>query len=77
MPDERPISGSWYQSDEGDVFTVAALDETRHTIDIRYLDGRVEEIDLATWRDMELYEIETPEEWHGSMNDLPSRRRPR
>lgn len=70
--DTLPNVGTWYENEEGDCFVVVAVHPRRETIEIGTLNGTVDELDLEEWSGMELQEIETPEEWHGSMDDFLS-----
>jgi len=42
------------------------VDEDSERLEIEYLDGDIEEIDLETWREMDLERIEEPEGWSES-----------
>lgn len=76
MPaDDPPVVGSWYETEEGALFTVLAVDRLRGLVDIQYSKGRVEQLDLATWSEFAAQEVDAPEEWHGSMDDFLSGRR--
>jgi hypothetical protein len=70
--DPLPTVGTWYESDEGDCFVVVAVHPEQGMIEIGTLNGALEEMDLEAWSGMALQEIETPEEWHGSMDDFLS-----
>ena len=57
-----PIEGNWYCNlDNEQDFEVVDVNEEVGTVDIRYPDGDVEELDLAEWIGMNLEEIESPE----------------
>jgi hypothetical protein len=64
MRDElEPIVGKWYLDVELDeAFRIAAIDEEREVIQIRYLDGETDEIELDDWSDLDLEPAEPPEE---------------
>jgi len=65
----EPIVGRWYRrEDDGEAFTVVSVDEDEGIIEIRLLDGEIEEIDQAAWEEMELEEIDDPEEWEGAVD---------
>lgn len=68
--DTQPTVGTWYENDVGDHFVVVALHPERGMIEIGTLNGTVDEMDLEAWSGMALQEIESPEEWHGSMDDF-------
>lgn len=63
--EEKPRLGSWYETDEGQLFQVTAFDENKGVLDVRYPQGSVDEIDLAIWYEMEITEVEAPENWRG------------
>jgi hypothetical protein len=65
--DYEPVVGQWYENiDETDSFRVLSVDEDAELIEIEYLDGDIEEIDLDTWAEFNLDKIEEPEGWSGS-----------
>ncbi len=45
-----PGVGDWYRLQGGPPFEVVAADEDDGTLEVQYVDGTVEEIDLADWR---------------------------
>jgi len=45
---------------------VLSVDEDSELIEIEYLDGDIEEIDLEAWHEMDLERIEEPEGWSES-----------
>ncbi len=63
-----PRIGDWYQAMNGDSFEIVALDEDEATLEIQYYDGAVEEIDFDSWNEMEIVNIEPPEDWSGSLD---------
>jgi len=65
--DYEPVPGQWYENvEEEESFRVLSVDEDSELVEIEYLDGDVEEIDLETWHEMDLDTIEEPEGWAGS-----------
>ena len=42
------------------------MDEDAELIEIEYLDGDIEEIDVDTWAEFDLEKIEQPEGWSGA-----------
>jgi hypothetical protein len=42
------------------------MDEDSELLEIEYLDGDIEEIDLEAWHEMDLEKIEEPEGWSES-----------
>ena len=62
----EPVVGQWYENiDENDSFRVLSVDADAELIEIEYLDGDIEEIDLDTWAEFDLDKIEQPEGWSG------------
>ncbi len=63
----EPVVGQWYENvDENESFRVLSVDEDAELIEVEYLDGDIEEVDLETWREMDLDKIEEPEGWSAS-----------
>jgi hypothetical protein len=62
--DYEPVKGQWYESVEDDeTFRVLSVDEDAELVEIEYLDGDIEELDLDAWHEMDLEKIEEPEGW--------------
>jgi hypothetical protein len=60
----EPVAGQWYENiDENESFRVLSVDEDSELIEIEYLDGDIEEIDLDTWQEFDLDKIDQPEGW--------------
>jgi len=63
----EPVAGQWYENgEENESFRVLSVDEDAELVEIEYLDGEIEEIDLDTWAEFDLEKIEQPEGWSGS-----------
>jgi hypothetical protein len=63
----EPVAGQWYENiDENDSFRVLSVDEDSELIEIEYLDGELEELDLDSWQELDLEKIEQPEGWSAS-----------
>lgn len=61
------MPGQWYENlEEEESFRVLSVDEDSELLEIEYLDGDIEEIDLETWHEMDLERIEEPEGWSES-----------
>jgi hypothetical protein len=59
----EPVVGKWYRDAELDEqFRVLAIDEEREVVEIRYLDGEADEIELEAWSDLDLEAVEPPDE---------------
>ena len=66
----EPVVGQWYENiDENESFRVLSMDEDAELVEIEYLDGDIEEIDLETWHELDLEKIEEPEGWAGSAEE--------
>jgi hypothetical protein len=62
--DYEPVKGQWYQNaEEEETFRVLSVDEDGELVEIEYLDGDIEELDLDAWHEMDLERIEQPEGW--------------
>jgi hypothetical protein len=68
--DNEPIRGQWYQNvEEDETFRVLSVDEDSELIEIEYLDGDIEEVDLETWHEMDLETCDEPEGWSDNDED--------
>jgi hypothetical protein len=66
-----PIEGNWYHHlGKNQDFMVLGVNETDGTVDIQYFDGIIEELEMEEWEDMDLEEIEPPEDWTGPLDEL-------
>ena len=66
----EPVAGQWYENiDENESFRVLSVDEDSELIEIEYLDGDIEELDLDTWREFDLDKIDQPEGWSAPENE--------
>jgi len=66
----EPVAGQWYENiDENDSFRVLSVDEDSELIEIEYLDGEIEELDLDGWRELDLEKIDQPEGWSGGAEE--------
>jgi hypothetical protein len=66
----EPAAGQWYENlEENESFRVLSVDEDAETVEIEYLDGDIEELDLDTWAELDLDKIDEPEGWAGSDED--------
>lgn len=64
--DYEPVKGQWYENlEEEETFRVLSVDEDSELVEIEYLDGDIEELDLDTWRELDLERIDEPEGWAG------------
>jgi uncharacterized protein DUF6763 len=68
--DYEPVPGQWYENlEEEEPFRVLSMDEDSELVEIEYLDGDIEEIDLETWHEMDLELTQEPEGWSESHDD--------
>jgi hypothetical protein len=68
--DYEPVPGQWYQNlEEEEQFRVLTVDEDSELVEIEYLDGDIEELDIEAWHEMDLERIEQPEGWSESDED--------
>lgn len=62
--DYEPVPGQWYENlEEEEQFRVLTVDEDSELIEIEYLDGDIEELDVESWHEMDLEKIDQPEGW--------------
>jgi hypothetical protein len=68
--DYEPVAGQWYENlEEEESFRVLSVDEDSELVEIEYLDGDIEELDIEAWHEMDLDRIEEPEGWSESDAD--------
>jgi hypothetical protein len=62
--DYEPVKGQWYENvEEDETFRVLSVDEDAELVEIEYLDGDIEEMDIDSWHEMDLERIAEPEGW--------------
>jgi hypothetical protein len=65
--DHEPVKGQWYENlEEDETFRVLSVDEDAELVEIEYLDGDIEELDIDAWHEMDLERIAEPEGWAGA-----------
>lgn len=68
--DKEPVPGQWYENvEEDETFRVLSLDEDHEMVEIEYLDGEIEELDIDEWHEMDLELTEEPEGWSDEDDD--------
>ena len=68
--DYEPVPGQWYENlEDEESFRVLTVDEDSELVEIEYLDGEIEEIDLETWHEMDLEQTDEPEGWAESEDE--------
>lgn len=70
MPtDIDPVVNNWYDDlDKDQKFKVISLDDGTGLLEVQYLDGELEEIDIESWYLLEVEPSNGPEPWSGSPN---------
>ena len=69
----EPIEGNWYHLLDKDIdFMVLDVNLREGTVDIQYFDGHIEGLEMEEWEEMDLEEVEPPEDWTGPLDDLES-----
>lgn len=68
MSKPYPAVGNWYQTIEGNILEVVALDREEQSIEVQFYDGTVEEYDSDTWEEVVQRRAEPPEDWSGSLD---------
>ena len=62
--DFEPVKGQWYENvEEDELFRVLSVDEDGELVEIEYVDGDIEEMDLDSWHEMDLERTTEPEGW--------------
>ena len=65
--DYEPAAGQWYQNvEEEESFRVLSVNEDSELVEIEYVDGDIEEIDIEAWHEMDLEKTTAPEGWSES-----------
>jgi hypothetical protein len=68
--DNEPVPGQWYENvEEEETFRVLSVDEDSELIEIEYLDGDIEELDVEAWHEMDLELTDEPEGWSDDEDD--------
>lgn len=68
--DNEPVPGQWYENvEEEETFRVLTVDEDSELIEIEYLDGDIEELDIEAWHEMDLELTSEPEGWSDEDED--------
>ena len=71
MAKPAPDIRSRYRKRGCETYEVVAIDAKDRTIEIQYIDGAVEELELEDWVEDELELTEAPEDWTGSVDVEP------
>lgn len=68
MPLPTPAVGDWYQTLDGALFEIIAVDDEDGTIDLQHFDGTVEEVDFDAWEEGDFIPADPPEDYSGSLD---------
>lgn len=61
--------GDWFTSmPSGVSFEIVAIDREADSVAIQYFDGTLEEIDVASWPELEPRAVAPPEDWTGAFD---------
>lgn len=64
------MPGKWYENlEDEETFRVLSVDEDSELVEIEYLDGEIEELDLDVWHEMDLEITDEPEGWSDEADD--------
>lgn len=66
--EEAPTEGSWYETETGEIFMVVKVDRANGLTEVQYLNGKPDQIDRAIWSDLDLTQVEPPDEWRADMD---------
>jgi hypothetical protein len=68
--DYEPTAGQWYENvEEEESFRVLSVDEDSEVVEIEYVDGDIEELDIEAWHEMDLEKTTAPEGWSESEDE--------
>jgi segregation and condensation protein B len=68
--EHTPVPGKWYENlEDEETFRVLSVDEDSELVEIEYLDGEIEELDLDVWHEMDLEITDEPEGWSDEADD--------
>jgi hypothetical protein len=68
--EHEPKVGQWYENlEDNDLFRVVSVDEDAELVEIEYVDGDVEELDVEAWHELDLDPTAEPEGWSGADDD--------
>ena len=69
----EPIEGNWYNNLERNKdFMVVDVNEREGIVNIQFFDRDIEELEMEEWEEMDLEEIEPPEDWTGALDGMES-----
>lgn len=61
--------GDWFATPlRGDCFEIVAMDNEAASVAIQHYDGTIEEIEFASWPQLEAQYIAPPEDWAGAFD---------
>jgi hypothetical protein len=65
-----PLVGDWYRDETGNSFKIIHMDEAAGSIEVQYLDGALEAMELDSWSERELVGTAPPEDWSAAFDDI-------
>ncbi len=66
---DSPIVNSWYKLQDSETFRVTSYDSDEGCIEIQYVDGTFEGLDIDVWNKLGAEQIEPSEEWLEALED--------
>ncbi len=66
---DDPIVNSWYKLQDSETFRVTSYDSDEGCIEIQYVDGTLEGLDIDVWSNLGAEQIEPSEEWLEALED--------
>lgn len=60
----NPHIGAWYKSEQiGGPFEVVATDDKDGFVEVQYLFGEIDELELDLWYELDLHTVSPPDNW--------------
>jgi hypothetical protein len=64
----EPIEGRWYETADGTIFRIVAIDSDFAMIELQYENGDIDEMARNDWHNLPLEQVVMPSDWRGSMD---------
>jgi len=68
----KPEIESWYESIDGTLFKIIAIDDSTGALEVQFFEGDIEELELDEWNQVLARPIAPPEDWTGPFDGLES-----
>ena len=65
-----PLVGNWYQGPDLQKFEVVAVDDDEAVVEIQYISGELDEVELEIWAQMGMEKISPPEDWSAAYDEM-------